>query len=405
MTKQHLIDPTKGKYFSQVLHMADDDLGPYEMRLLIRYMRVAGRSGRCWEGIRATAEVTQMSTGMVTKTRNRLEELGYIKVKHRKDDTCIIAIVDRWAENIARYAHEVDEMEDDEFETPTLNRKRTTGSVHVVNPRSSGEQGVHVVNTSELESVHGVNERIYITKEEEPKKNKKKELPSAPAIAAQNAPSEQWPDETQGFYGLKGKTENPAQAEKVKTDDAGFTTAPSPVAPDPSPAMAVTPPEIATLPTEAEVKKSKGRKPSHTALVINAVWGKGVSGGLLPMLMGNAKKAPWKDHNIEGGMTEVEIFAFGRWYKKQNPGLNLVEQPPKVWAAITSFRDALDYDGWMQEAEKLFPVYFPKDTPAAPPPAEERATPEDIAAFRRQILEGGLQDELGSLFGSQENVS
>jgi hypothetical protein len=152
-----------------------------------------------------------------------------------------------------------------------------------------------------------------------------------------------------------------------------------------------------------EVKGEKAkRKPNHTALVINTVWGKAVSGGLLPMLMGNAKKAPWKDHNIEGGMTEIEIFAFSRWYKKHNPGMNLVEQPHKVWAAVQSFRDAIDYDGWITEGEKLFPVYFPKED-AAPPVVEERATPEEIAAFRRQIIEGGLQDELGGLFG--ENVS
>jgi hypothetical protein len=194
-----------------------------------------------------------------------------------------------------------------------------------------------------------------------------------------------------------------ARAEKGRKRLSKPTTTPT----TPQPPAAPAPVAVDDVETfSAKLDEAKGekakRKPNHTALVINTVWGKAVSGGLLPMLMGNAKKAPWKDHNIEGGMTEIEIFAFSRWYKKHNPGMNLVEQPHKVWAAVQSFRDAIDYDGWITEGEKLFPVYFPKEN-AAPPVVEERATPEEIAAFRRQIIEGGLQDELGGLFG--ENVS
>jgi DNA-binding MarR family transcriptional regulator len=407
MTKQYLADPTKGKYFTQVLNMADDDLGPYEMRLLIRYIRVAWKTGKCWEGVRRTSKITQMSVGMVTKTRNRLEELGYIKVKHRPDDTCVIVIVDRMAENVARYANEVDETEDDEFAAPSRKRARTTGSVHGVNTRSSGEQGVHVVNTPELDSVHGVNERIYITKEEEPKKNIKETTLSASAESAVSPVNEpfdlSFEADDAAMFVPKGKKQISAQAEKGSKRLSKPTTTPTTPQPPAAPAP-VAVDDVETFSAKLdEVKGEKAkRKPNHTALVINTVWGKAVSGGLLPMLMGNAKKAPWKDHNIEGGMTEIEIFAFSRWYKKHNPGMNLVEQPHKVWAAVQSFRDAIDYDGWITEGEKLFPVYFPKED-AAPPVVEERATPEEIAAFRRQIIEGGLQDELGGLFG--ENVS
>jgi hypothetical protein len=199
----------------------------------------------------------------------------------------------------------------------------------------------------------------------------------------------------------KGKKQISAQAENGSKRLSKPTTTPPSPTPSPAPVAVDDVERFSAKLDEAKGEKAK-RKPNHTALVINTVWGKAVSGGLLPMLMGNAKKAPWKDHNIEGGMTEIEIFAFSRWYKKHNPGMNLVEQPHKVWAAVQSFRDAIDYDGWITEGEKLFPVYFPKEN-AAPPVVEERATPEEIAAFRRQIIEGGLQDELGGLFG--ENVS
>jgi DNA-binding MarR family transcriptional regulator len=236
MTKQYLADPTKGKYFTQVLNMADDDLGPYEMRLLIRYIRVAWKTGKCWEGVRRTSKITQMSVGMVTKTRNRLEELGYIKVKHRPDDTCVIVIVDRMAENVARYANEVDETEDDEFAAPSRKRARTTGSVHGVNTRSSGEQGVHVVNTPELDSVHGVNERIYITKEEEPKKNIKETTLSASAESAVSPVNEpfdlSFEADDAAMFVPKGKKQISAQAEKgSKRLSKPTTTPPSPPPP------------------------------------------------------------------------------------------------------------------------------------------------------------------------------
>jgi hypothetical protein len=150
MTRQYAVDPSKGKYFTQVLNMADDELGPYQMRLLVHYTRVAWKSGKCWEGVRTTARITRMSSGMVTKTRNELENLGYIRVKHRDDDTCVIVIVDRMAENVARYANQADIEDPDDFDAPS-------------GKRSCGEQGVHVVNTSKHEGVHVVNERRYRT--------------------------------------------------------------------------------------------------------------------------------------------------------------------------------------------------------------------------------------------------
>ena len=49
-----------GKYFTMLLNMADDDLDPFEYRLLGHYIRVcgAGKDGSCFETTRTTAQKT-----------------------------------------------------------------------------------------------------------------------------------------------------------------------------------------------------------------------------------------------------------------------------------------------------------------------------------------------------------
>lgn len=218
-SKQEITDNAKGKYFIVVPNMADDDLSPYEMRLLVHYIRVAWRTGKCWEGIRKTAKITQMSVGMVTKTRNELEKLGYIRVKHREDDTCVIVIVDRMTENVARYANETEESDGDEFAAPSGKRSQKRTGVH------DTRQGVHEVNTSELEGVHEVKQRRYKTKEEE-----KESLPAASASSAST-----W---------VIGETAFPlTAAERLETTDVSHThtSADMPVNQS-SAAMAETPP-------------------------------------------------------------------------------------------------------------------------------------------------------------------
>lgn len=135
-------DGRSEKYFHIVLNIADDDLDPYQYRLLGHYRRVCGESGICWEGTRTTAKICKMSVGKVSQTRKELEQLGYIAIKIEANETLHITVIDRWAENIARY-----------------------------NKRSSGEHPVHDMNTSVHQvntPVHDMNERI--TLKEEPKK-------------------------------------------------------------------------------------------------------------------------------------------------------------------------------------------------------------------------------------------
>lgn len=99
-------DGDSHKYFHQMLNMADDDLDPYEYRLLGHYIRV----GKCKQGLAKIAKTTRMSKAKVIETRAALETKGYITSivptieDARKGKTVHTTVVDRWAENVARYA-------------------------------------------------------------------------------------------------------------------------------------------------------------------------------------------------------------------------------------------------------------------------------------------------------------
>jgi hypothetical protein len=152
-----------GKYFHVMLNMADDDLDPYQYRLLGHYKRVCGKKGACWESTRTTAKITRMSVGKVSKTRLELESLGYIHMEERANDTLRITMIDRMADNVARYVERSpDEQGVHEVNTAFTPRTR----------RSRGEQGVHEV-------------KQRITNEEEPSQEPIKEQPQTEVAAAE----------------------------------------------------------------------------------------------------------------------------------------------------------------------------------------------------------------------------
>jgi hypothetical protein len=103
------------RYFALIEHMAEDDLDLYEYRLLGHYKRVCGtHGGQCTESVRTTANrIKGMSIGKVSEARRELERLGWIKVAvhahpSQKGNTVIdgisVTLVDRMAENVARYS-------------------------------------------------------------------------------------------------------------------------------------------------------------------------------------------------------------------------------------------------------------------------------------------------------------
>lgn len=107
MTEETILnDGDSAKYFAQIMHMADDDLDPYQYRLYGHYLRVCGGSSRpCTQGVRKIAEITRMSVGKVTESRYQLATLGFITIHtEEKYDGIAVTINDRWMENIQRYS-------------------------------------------------------------------------------------------------------------------------------------------------------------------------------------------------------------------------------------------------------------------------------------------------------------
>jgi hypothetical protein len=160
MKQQHVTnDGDLRRYFSQIPHLADDALNPYQMRLYVHYLRVCGNDGECYEGRATTAKTCQMSEGMVTKTRNQLAAGGWIILERGGDqnDTYHIRIVDRWEENMSKYKRS------SPHDDPPA--KEVIGS-------SPHDDGGHHMTTGR----HQVTQRIIL--EEEPIKEDKKTTPA-----------------------------------------------------------------------------------------------------------------------------------------------------------------------------------------------------------------------------------
>jgi len=109
------------KFFHLMLNMADDDLDPFEYRLLGHYIRVCGQAqnGVCFQTVRTISDTTKMSIPKVIAARNALAKSGWIRVEARANKTHNITIVDRMAENVNRYTgqdieHPGEELEGDQ---------------------------------------------------------------------------------------------------------------------------------------------------------------------------------------------------------------------------------------------------------------------------------------------------
>lgn len=110
-----------GKYFTVMLNMDDDDLDPFAYRLLAHYRRVCGRNSEatCFEAVETTAKICQMGITKTRVTRQQLTALGYIRVEQREKGRSLhITLVDRMAENVARYTP-IKKDTPTEFNTPT----------------------------------------------------------------------------------------------------------------------------------------------------------------------------------------------------------------------------------------------------------------------------------------------
>lgn len=159
--EQHVVDHgADRRYFHQMLNIADDELDPFEYRLLGHFRRVAGERS-CVESVRETARRTRMSVGMVVATTRRLVAGGWLTVSVEGEpglQQTLIEIVDRWRDNILRYApkdrspHEqVAQDRSPGEQVPSADRSLHEHPVHATNTP------VHPMNASISAPVHGVN--------------------------------------------------------------------------------------------------------------------------------------------------------------------------------------------------------------------------------------------------------
>lgn len=142
------------------------------------------------------------------------------------------------------------------------------------------------------------------------------------------------------------------------------------------------------------------RKKSTTARIIDDAWGKGVSGYLLPMLMGTAKpeRGEYHAYRLDGKqfnagedaddrpMTEAEIYAFGKWWRDIYPQVSSPEKPAAVWKAVIGFRSDNRYETYLAAADyDVRKIYHgQRAADEQPTPAEPIASSEaHNAAFAR----------------------
>lgn len=365
--KQHSTDEARGRYWHQMLNMADDDLDPYAYRLLGHYIRVDG----CWETVRTTALVTRMSVGKVVKTRNALQDSGWINVELSEHDTYLITVIDRMKENVERY------------EKLAREKKARSRGEHALNGVHEVNNDVHVVKNRKFKRVHEVKQR----RTEEPTEEEKESYASASAAHAQ------WPSNLQTstpsiaqnaeIVSLEG-TERSARAENSTRKSRSATTTTTPP-PTPSPSTGK---PVADRPAQKSI----------LAWIIDDAWaGKigernapvGMSARLTPVLMGTSKK-----HDcVTPKATEEEIFAFVRWYRAAYPHTPLPMEA-KVASWIGQFRASNEYDMRRRTARDLVAkIYHAAPAPVVPVD-EKRIAADDplwdtIAAFTRQTVFGG----------------
>lgn len=293
------------------------------------------------------------------------------------------------------------------------NQKRINERMSKVRGKSdlpvNGTDGALVNVTTPEPTIYDLRKQRHLERQSSKTRKEKEELHISAVADAIYAPSnsdemsaEEYCDwlNTPEPSVLEGN-EKSAQDEKAPKRGKTKTETTTPLSPNSAqPPFPVT---EAIVQPAAIVKEKPPRKPNPMAQLIDKMWGRAVSGPLLPMLMGNAQKNPWKEYNIEGGMTAIEIVAFTRWYRSSYPLVKMVPSSPStVWGHVQSFRDSDVYERWMQEGEKMLPIYQPQTT--APTPAtRSHATPEEMLAWKQQIKDLELDDVFGTLFDTALN--
>lgn len=110
MPKQESVDTISeetpfGAYFHVMLNMYDDDLDPYQYRLLGHYKRVCGADNQpCKQGFRKISQHTKIGLTKIGETRQQLADLGLIiLIPTDNPQRFFVKVADKMLENVQRY--------------------------------------------------------------------------------------------------------------------------------------------------------------------------------------------------------------------------------------------------------------------------------------------------------------
>jgi hypothetical protein len=99
----------------------------------------------------------------------------------------------------------------------------------------------------------------------------------------------------------------------------------------------------------------KPRKRDAVFDAIAEVWNTkagGYVGQMKAMLSGTAKKGEWKACNFEPAATADEVLAFGAWWKRHNPTLDIPTTPETIQRRFYEFRNHTT----QKAATKIIPI-------------------------------------------------
>jgi hypothetical protein len=174
-------EASEHKYFHQMLNMAEDDLDPYQYRLLAHYVRWSNLKRKKAEGYKLTAKRCQMSPKMVLKARQYLIDNGWIKhiaptpEQANRGIGGVVVIVDRWRENFDRYDDKPGSLVDQVGAKP--------GSL-VDQKKESSTGKKEDKNLSSLKNATGVNSNSSVKEGPNPQTAKTNNTPNPPPARA-----------------------------------------------------------------------------------------------------------------------------------------------------------------------------------------------------------------------------
>ena len=138
MTELIQNEQNPNRFFTMMLNMAEDDLDPFQYRLLAHYVRWSNANPTGYKtGVRKTAALVKMDTATVKRARDELAEMGYIDVIETatKNGRKTIIVRNRMAENIERY-------------TPSEEPKSVGNIPHFSDPIPMGVRNIRHVKES-----------------------------------------------------------------------------------------------------------------------------------------------------------------------------------------------------------------------------------------------------------------